>query len=152
MVKVGPNDGATRIWVCDGAGIPAGVVVGLHRHEGEEIFHVRRGTVRFHIAGKNIDVPGGHYVVVTPGTEHGFKVLTPDAELEFIGEIGMGEWVTVLDEDGSRQEIEVRSTFMPWHRSPVEGEEPTDFASMLSMLQSTSHLLDQDPEEEHHPQ
>ena len=81
----------------------------------------------------------------------GFKILTDDASMQFIGEIEMGEWVTVVDPDGSRRQVEVRSEMMPWHRRPLEGE-VFDFNSMLTMLQSTSHLLDQEPDEEdrHH--
>jgi mannose-6-phosphate isomerase-like protein (cupin superfamily) len=147
MLKVGKADGATRIWICSGDGLPKGSAVGLHRHQGDEIFHVRRGTVRFHVEGRNLDVTGDHYVVVPPNTEHGFKILSDDASLEFIGEIEMGEWVTVIDGDGARREVELRSTMMPWHRPPAEGE-TIDFGEMFAMLQSTAHLLDHDPKPE----
>jgi quercetin dioxygenase-like cupin family protein len=148
MLKVGRSDGASRIWICDGS-MPKGRAVGLHRHGGDEIFHVTQGTIRFHLDGKNIDVGPGHYVVVPPYTEHGFKILTDDVHLQFIGEIGMGEWVTVIDPGGTRRQVEVRSTIMPWHRPPLEGEK-LDIAEMFAMLQSTSHLLDDEPEEEDH--
>jgi hypothetical protein len=38
---------------------------------------------------------------------------------------------------------------MPWHRRPAEGEE-FDFMGMLTMLASTSHLLDHAPAGDHH--
>ena len=61
----------------------------------------------------------------------------------------MGEWITVIDPGGSRRQVEVRSTIMPWHRRPLDGA-PLDMAEMMVMLESTSHLLDDEPEEEDH--
>ncbi len=151
MLKVGKADGARRIWICSGDAMPKGSAVGLHRHGGDEIFQVFSGVVRFHVDGRNIDVGGGHFVVVPPFTEHGFKILTDDASMQFIGEIEMGEWVTVIDPDGSRRQVEVRSEVMPWHRSPLEGE-VFDLSSMFAMFESTVHLLNQEPgqEDRHH--
>jgi mannose-6-phosphate isomerase-like protein (cupin superfamily) len=149
MVKVGRADGATRIWIAGGDVMPKGQTVGLHRHGGDEIFQVLSGTVRFHLDGRNLDVGAGHFVVVPPFTEHGFRILTDDARMQFVGEIEMGEWVTVIDPDGSRRQVEIRSTVMPWHRRPSEGE-VFDFATMFTMLQSTAHLLDEEPHEEDH--
>jgi mannose-6-phosphate isomerase-like protein (cupin superfamily) len=150
MESVGRAEGATRIWVAgEGSGaasMPKGTAIGLHRHGGDEIFHILSGTVRIHLDGRNVDVSGGHYLVVPPYTEHGFKVLTDDARMEIIGEIEMGEWVTVLDSDGSRRQVEVRSTFLPWHRRPLEGE-VFDLDEFLTMQQSTTHLLDDDPQQ-----
>ena len=149
-VKVGRDDGATRIWIAGGGPMPEGQTVGLHRHGGDEIFQVLAGTVRFHVDGKNIDIGAGHFVVVPPFTEHGFRVLTADARMQFVGEIEMGEWLTVIDPDGSHRQVEIRSTMMPWHRRPFEGEE-LDFAAMLAMMQTTNHLFDDDStDREHH--
>jgi quercetin dioxygenase-like cupin family protein len=147
FVKVGKADGATRVWICSGQ-MAKDSTVGLHRHGGDEIFQVLKGTVRFHVDGENIDVGPGHYVVVPPYTEHGFRILTDDAELQFVGEIEMGEWVTVIEADGSVRQVEIRSEMMPWHRRPLEGEE-FDFMGMLTMLGSTSHLLDHGPSDPH---
>lgn len=146
--KVGKADGATRIWVCDSP-MPKDMSTGVHTHGGDEIFQVLSGTVRFHMNGRNIDVGAGHYVVVPPHTPHGFKVMTDDARMQFVGEIEMGEWVTVIDPDGSTREVELRSTMMPWHRPPEDGQE-TDFGEMMAMMQTTTHLLDIDPEEGDH--
>jgi Cupin domain len=145
MVKVGRADGATRIWVCGGDGmsppLPRGQIVGLHRHRGDEIFQVFSGTVRFHVDGRNIDVGAGHFVVVPPLTEHGYKILTDDARMQFIGELEMGEWVTIFGDDGTSREVEIRSNMFPWHRRPADGEE-FDFLQMLQLLESTAHVFD----------
>ena len=62
----------------------------------------------------------------------------------------MGEWLTVIDPDGSHRQVEIRSTMMPWHRRPFEGEE-LDFAAMLAMMHTTNHLFDDDSTDwEHH--
>src|SRR3954451_19615323 len=116
LVKVGKSDGATRIWVCesDTRIIPKGQGAGLHHHGGDEIFHVLSGMIRFHIDGENVDVGAGHFVVVAPCAEQGFKVLTDDTRFEFIGEIDMAEWVTVLGQDGSRRPVYVRSDAAQW--------------------------------------
>src|SRR4051794_3164164 len=151
LVKVGKEDGATRIWVCeaDTGFFPTGAGAGLHRHGGDEIFQVLSGAVRFHIDGTNIDVEAGHFVVVPPFTEHGFRVLTEDARFQFIGEIEMGEWITVIDPDGARRQVEARSDFAPWHRRPPEGE-TFDFEAMMAMFETTAHLLDHAPHDGHH--
>jgi hypothetical protein len=143
LVKVGKSDGATRIWVCeaDTGFFPTGAGAGLHRHGGDEIFQVLSGMVRFHVDGDNFDVGAGHFMVVPPFTEHGFRVLTEDARFQFIGEIEMGEWVTVIDPDGARRQVEVRSDFAPWHRRPHRGE-VFDFEAMMAMFATTAHLLD----------
>jgi quercetin dioxygenase-like cupin family protein len=147
FVKVGKADGATRVWICAGH-MPKDQAVGLHRHGGDEIFQVLEGTVRFHVDGENVDVGPGHYVVVPPYTEHGFRILSDDAELQFVGEIEMGEWVTSIEPDGSVRQVEIRSEMMPWHRRPIDGED-FDFRAMLTMLASTTHLLDDDHDHEH---
>ena len=103
------------------AAAPRGQTIGLHRHGGDEIFQVFSGTVRFHIDGRNIDVGAGHFVVVPPSTVHGFKILSDDARMQFIGELEMGEWVTVLGEDGTSREVEIRSTMFPLAPPPGRG-------------------------------
>ena len=146
-VRVGKSDGATRIWIAGGSPMPKDQTVGLHHHGGDEIFQVLDGVVRFHLAGKNIDVGPDHYVVVPPYTEHGFRVLTETATLQFVGEIEMGEWISVIDPDGRHRHVEVRSKAMPWHRPPAEGEE-LDWVAMAAMFETTSHILDIEVEPE----
>jgi hypothetical protein len=69
--------------------------------------------------------------------------------MQIVGEIEMGEWVTVLGADGGRHQVEIRSTLMPWHRRPLDGE-ASDFAAMFAMLESTNHVLDQEPTGDDH--
>jgi hypothetical protein len=52
-------------------------------------------------------------VVIPPNTIHGVAVLDDDTEVEAIGEIGMGEWVTVIDTDGRWRDVEVHAPFIP---------------------------------------
>jgi len=63
----------------------------------------------------------------------------------------MGEWVTVVDPDGSRRQVEVRSDVAPWHRRPHEGE-VFDLAAMMAMFATTVHVLDDVPaDDDIHP-
>jgi len=50
---------------------PGGFVAGAHVHpEQAEHFEILEGTVRFHIAGREMDVDAGQSVVVPAGTPH----------------------------------------------------------------------------------
>lgn len=80
-------------------------------------------------------------MVIPPNTIHGVAVIDNDTEVEAIGEIGMGEWITVIDADGRWREVEVHVPFIPWHRRTPDGAAPTDLGDMIAMLQSTAHLL-----------
>jgi quercetin dioxygenase-like cupin family protein len=140
----GRPEGAGRVWLANFA-MPPGFTIGLHRHEGDEIFRVVSGSVRIHAGGTNSDFGSGQTVVVPPGTVHGFRILEPGTELVCTGEIEMGEWVTVIDPDGSRREVEVLSTLMPWQRPPAEGD-GMDLPSLIQLFSSTESVLDQAPE------
>jgi hypothetical protein len=72
---------------------------------------------------------------------HGVAVTDNDTEVEAIGEIGMGEWITVIDAAGRWREVEVHVPFVPWHRCAPEGVAPTDLDDMIAILHSTAHLL-----------
>lgn len=136
----GQDDGATRIWMIHW--IPgADLRVGLHRHEGDEIWRVRRGGIRITVGEQRFECGAGQLVVIPPNTIHGVAVIDDDTEVEAIGEIGMGEWITVIDAEGRRREVEVHVPFIPWHRHAPEGAAPTDLDDMIAMLQSTAHLL-----------
>ena len=139
-VLFGRADGATRIWMIH-MRPPEQFHIGLHRHGGDEIWRVRRGTVRITVGDEQIVCGAGEIVVVPPEVAHGVMVLSKDAETEVIGELEMGEWITVLDPDGSRREVEAHVPFMPWHRPLPEGIEPTSFEDLLAMMESTAHLL-----------
>ena len=148
-VKVGPKDGAQQIWVMDwlvnaGPDIPF-AQAGLHFHEGDEIFHVVSGCVRFHLDGQNYDVGEGRYVVVPPNTVHGYRLLSP-SRVQVIGQVGMGEWVLHLRPDGTTEKIEIRSNVVPWHR-PLNADEEFDFERFVSTMATTRHFLDQHGED-----
>jgi mannose-6-phosphate isomerase-like protein (cupin superfamily) len=107
------KDGATRIWMTrislpevDPA-LPR--VAGLHRHEGDEIWRVRRGRIRVVIGEERLEVGAGQLVVIPPNTVHGVAYLDDDTETECIGELQMGEWITVIDSEGKWSEVEVHN-------------------------------------------
>lgn len=139
-VLFGQDDGATRIWMIR---MVSGLDlrVGLHRHEGDEIWRVRRGGIRITVGEQRLECGAGQLVVIPPNTIHGVAVIDDDTEVEAIGEIGMGEWITVIDAEGRRREVEVHVPFVPWHRRAPEGAAPTDLDAMIVMLHSTAHLL-----------
>jgi mannose-6-phosphate isomerase-like protein (cupin superfamily) len=139
-VLFGQEDGATRIWMMHMAP-PQHFTIGLHRHGGDEIWRVRRGRLRITVDGRHLDVGEGQIVVVPPQVSHGVVALDEGTEAEVIGEIQMGEWVTVIDPDGTSREVEVHVPFMPWHRRTPEGTSPTSMDEMLQMMATTAHLL-----------
>lgn len=139
-VLFGPEDGATRVWMIH-MSPPPQFHIGLHHHGGDEIWRVRQGAIRLTVDGRHTDCEAGQIVVVAPHVRHGVMVVAPGTEAEVIGEIGMGEWVTVIDPDGSSREVEVHVPFMPWHRPPPPGTEPTPFEQLLGMFETTAHLL-----------
>jgi mannose-6-phosphate isomerase-like protein (cupin superfamily) len=136
----GQDDGATRIWMIHWF-VGLDLRVGLHRHEADEIWRVRRGLIRITVGEQRLECGAGQLVLIPPNTIHGVAVLDDDTEVEAIGEIGMGEWVTVIDADGRWREVEVHVPFIPWHRRPPEGAAPTDLDGLMALLQSTAHLL-----------
>ena len=100
-VLFGRDDGATRIWAIHMAP-PAHFHIGLHRHGGDEIWRVQRGSIRITVGDTHLDCGAGETVVVPPEVAHGVMVLSDDAEAEVLGELEMGEWVTVIDPDEAR--------------------------------------------------
>ena len=145
------SDGATRIWMIrvrlsgvtklPGSEAPPPRGSGLHRHEGDEIWRVRRGRMRITVADQRWECRAGELVVVPPNAVHGVTFLDDDTEAEVIGELQMGEWVTVIDSQGNRSEVEVHVPFVPWHRPAPEGVAPTNVEEMVAMHQSTAHLI-----------
>ena len=51
---------------------PPGTGAPLHRHPYEETFVVQEGVGTFTVGDEQIEVPGGHVVVVPANTVHGF--------------------------------------------------------------------------------
>jgi quercetin dioxygenase-like cupin family protein len=136
----GEGDGATRIWMMAMAPPPQ-FNIGLHRHGGDEIWRVRRGRLRITVDGRHIECRAGEILVVPPNVEHGVLCLEAGTEAEVIGEIAMGEWVTVVEPDGSTRNVEVHVPMMPWHRKPPDGAQPTTMEEMRALLDTTAHLL-----------
>jgi mannose-6-phosphate isomerase-like protein (cupin superfamily) len=56
----------------------------LHHHPYAEVFVVEEGTATFTVGDEQIEVAGGHVVVVPPETVHGFK-NRGEEELRVIG-------------------------------------------------------------------
>ena len=99
---VGPDNGATRLFIwCTTA--PAGEIVALHHHRGEELIRVLYGKLRFRAGDQIQDIGPGEVVIVEPGIEHGYVTLE-DAELEVYGEIGAGVFMMTEDADGTPRE------------------------------------------------
>jgi hypothetical protein len=90
---------------------------------------------------ERIEVEAGELVVIPPNTIHGITFIDADAQCEVVGELQMGEWITVIDSDGSRREVEAHLPGLPWHRPLTDGEEPVNMDDMITMLQSTIHLI-----------
>lgn len=117
-VVVGPEQGATRIFIwC--VTEPAGEVLGLHHHHGEELFRVLYGRLRFQVGNDTREIGAGEVIIVPPFVEHGHIALE-ETELEVIGEIGSGVFVMVEDADGSRREQELFVRGVPWSRAPAD--------------------------------
>jgi mannose-6-phosphate isomerase-like protein (cupin superfamily) len=142
------NDGATRIWMTrvrlpeTAPGEPPPPRgAGLHRHEGDEIWRVRRGRIRMVVGEERFECGAGELVVVPPNTIHGTAIIDDDTECEVIGELQMGEWITVIDSDGNSREVEVHMPLIPWHRPLPEGEAQVSVEDMIAMMQSTAHLI-----------
>jgi mannose-6-phosphate isomerase-like protein (cupin superfamily) len=132
------NDGASRIWMTRVA-LSRGA--GLHRHEGDEIWRVRRGRIRMVLGDERLECGPGELVVIPPNTVHGVAPIEDDTEVEVIGELQMGEWITVIDSDGNRSEVEVHLPLIPWHRPLPEGEAPVAVENMIAMMETTAHLI-----------
>jgi mannose-6-phosphate isomerase-like protein (cupin superfamily) len=135
------HDGASRICMIRSKPRSSDFRIGLHRHRGDEIWRVRRGRVRIVVDNQRLECAAGELVVVPPGVIHGVAVLEPDSEYEVIAELGMGEWITVIDSEGNRREVEVHAPLFPWHRPAPEGVSPTTLDEMRAMFESTLHLL-----------
>jgi mannose-6-phosphate isomerase-like protein (cupin superfamily) len=115
---VGPDNGATRLFIwCTTA--PAGQVVALHHHLGEELIRVLYGKLRFRVGDQIRDVGAGEVVIVAPGAVHGYVTLE-DAEIEVYGEIGAGIFVTTQGPDGTTSEQEIFVRDVPWSRAPTD--------------------------------
>jgi quercetin dioxygenase-like cupin family protein len=136
---VGPEQGATRLFIwC--VTEPAGEVLGPHFHLGEELFRVLSGRVQFLVGDSQREVGPGEVIIIPPGTVHGHTVIE-DAELEVLGEIASGVFITVEELDGTSREQEVFVRGVPWSRVP---EGPSQYISreeQLRRFRSSDHVI-----------
>jgi quercetin dioxygenase-like cupin family protein len=115
---IGPEQGATRLFLwC--VTEPAGQVLGRHHHHGEELFRVLYGRLRFEVGTDVREVGPGEVIIVPPGVEHSHVALE-DTELEVIGEIGSGVFITVEQPDGTARVQELFVRDVPWSRVPED--------------------------------
>jgi quercetin dioxygenase-like cupin family protein len=131
---VGQADGARRIFLFR-LPTPQGLCAGLHRHGGDEAIHVISGEIQFLVHGERKVCRAGEIAFVPPETLHGFTVLE-DAVIEVFGEQEMGEYVTIVEPDGSRHEVEVFVAELPWDRRPPDGRH-TPLDELMQIMEST---------------
>jgi hypothetical protein len=93
------------------------------------------------VGDEQFEVGVGELVVVPPDTIHGINFIDLDAQCDVVGELQMGEWITVIDSDGSRREVEAHLPGVPWHRPLTDGEEPVSMDEFVAMMESTLHLI-----------
>lgn len=61
-----------------------GTVVGTHSHpEGREIFYCIRGRLSVTVAEREVQLSGGHCLMVEPGEPHSFHHVTEETELVY---------------------------------------------------------------------
>ena len=115
---VGREQGAVRIFIwC--VTEQAGDVLGPHWHDGEELFRVLSGRLRFQVGDDVQEVGAGAIVVIPPKVIHSHSVLE-DSELEVIGEIGSGVYIRMTGADGRQLEQELFVRDVPWSRLPAD--------------------------------
>jgi quercetin dioxygenase-like cupin family protein len=115
---VGPQQGTSRIFIWCVSSL-AGRLIGLHRHDAEEIFRILSGRIRCQIDGETRDVGPGEIIVIPPKAVHAYRTLE-DAELEVYGLIGAREFMVTRNPDGSTSEEEVFVRELPWTATPPD--------------------------------
>lgn len=117
-VVIGPEQGASHLFIwCITE--PAGETLSPHHHHGEELFRVLYGRLRFQVGEVTREVGPGEVIIVPPNVEHGHVALE-DTELEVIGEIGSGVFISVDAPDGTVGEHELFVRGVPWSRIPED--------------------------------
>ena len=115
---VGREQGAIRLFIwC--VTEQAGDVLGPHWHDGEELFRVLSGRVRFQVGDAIRAVGAGEVVVIPPKVIQSHTVLE-DCELEVLGEIGSGVYIQLTGADGEFLEQELFVRDVPWSRLPAD--------------------------------
>jgi quercetin dioxygenase-like cupin family protein len=136
---IGPETGAEHL-LLSRSEWPAGFVVGLHRHDGEEGFFVLSGEVRFTVDGERIVCAAGDSATVPAGAEHGFRVLA-DAAILVFREQELQSIAVFIEPDGVRREIEIFQYGPPWSKIPPAGEDLTPVDEVRRIYETTSNLL-----------
>jgi quercetin dioxygenase-like cupin family protein len=136
---VGPEDGAEH-FLLDRLELPAGRVVGLHKHDGEEAHVVLSGSVRFYVDGEHQVCGPGEVGFAPTGAEHAFRALT-DAVLVTVREQCLGSIAVVLEPDGSRREVPIYRNGPPWSNQPPPGVGVTPNEVIDSYYRTTAHLV-----------
>lgn len=128
-VVIGPDQGATRLFIwCITE--PAGETLALHHHHGEELFRVLYGRLRFKVGEDTREIGPGEVIIVPPDVKHAHVALE-DSELEVIGEIGSGVFITIEEADGTLREQELFVRGVPWSRVP---EDESQYISREDLL------------------
>ena len=137
---VGPEHGATRLFIwC--VTVEVGESIGMHHHNGEELFRVLYGRLRFRVGEQIREVSAGEVVIIPPGTKHGYIALE-NSEVEILGEIGAGEFITLRNSDGTTREEEQFVRGHPWSRTP---EDESLYSTEDELLDRYKASLAQDP-------
>jgi hypothetical protein len=77
------------------------------------------GRLRFEVGRDVREVGPGEVIIIPPDVEHGHVALE-DTELEVIGEIGSGVFITVEQPDGTARVQELFVRDVPWSRVPED--------------------------------
>lgn len=127
---VGPEHGAGRIFIwC--VTVQAGEVIGIHHHNGEELIRVLYGNLRMRVGDQQREVGAGQVVIIPPETWHGYRALE-DTEIEVYGEIGMGEFLSVIDAEGNEIIEEIFVQGSPWSRTPDSAAQYINHEQLLA--------------------
>lgn len=59
-----------------------GSTVGIHSHDlGSEVFYCVRGRLRAEVAGREVELKGGSFLIVEPYEKHAFTRIDEETEL-----------------------------------------------------------------------
>ncbi len=115
---VGPEQGTSRIFMWCVSSM-TGRLIGLHRHDAEEIFRILSGRIRYQVDGETRDVGPGEILVIPAGAVHAYVTLE-DSELEVYGLVGAREFMVTRHADGTTTEEEIFVREHPWTGAPPD--------------------------------
>jgi quercetin dioxygenase-like cupin family protein len=115
----------------------------IHYHDGDEIIRVLRGEVTIVVGrGRKRCVPGD-VAVVPPNTRHGFVVGREPALVEVISEQHMRSFISVKEQDGTTQMVELHRADVPFDRRPPPGRKHTTPQELTELVRKTSDPLEE---------